>query len=94
MAWIDSLARVRLLPILGPLFLDCGTSRRVASRWLTYPQAREEEEKKARDAENPLRSAIETFALTASDVDIFVTHFGAMDTNRTGECGHGTSPIS
>lgn len=48
-------------------------------------QAREAEEQKAKDAENPLRYSIETYALTASDVDAFIGHFGAMDTDRTGE---------
>lgn len=48
-------------------------------------QAREAEEQKAKDAENPLKSAIETYALTASDVDAFIAIFGAMDIDRTGE---------
>ena len=32
-----------------------------------------------------MRYSIETFALTASDVDAFIGHFGAIDTDRTGE---------
>eukprot|EP00903_Cladosiphon_okamuranus_P017842 g16420.t1 len=47
-------------------------------------QAREAEERKAEDRSNPLKSAIETYALTGADVDAFISHFAAMDVDRQG----------
>lgn len=50
-------------------------------------QAREAEERKAEDASNPLKSAIETYALTPADIQAFISYFGAMDVERKGaEC--------
>lgn len=48
-------------------------------------QAREAEERKAEDRSNPLKSAIETYALTGMDIDVFISHFAAIDTERNGE---------
>lgn len=53
---------------------------------LRYCQAREAEERKAEDRSNPLKSAIETYALTGADVDDLISHFAAMDVDRQGEC--------
>lgn len=50
-------------------------------------QAREAEERKAEDASNPLKSAIETYALTPADIEAFISYFGAMDVERKG-AGH------
>ncbi len=50
-----------------------------------HDQAREAEERKAEDRSNPLKSAIETFALTGTDIDTFISHFAAMDTERQGQ---------
>ncbi|CAM9387981.1 unnamed protein product [Chrysoparadoxa australica] len=47
-------------------------------------QAREMEEQKALDAENPLKYAIETYAMTANDIDLLINDFANMDTERTG----------
>lgn len=47
-------------------------------------QAREAEERKAEDASNPLKSAIETYALTPADIQAFISYFGAMDVERKG----------
>ncbi|CAM9258818.1 unnamed protein product, partial [Laminaria digitata] len=47
-------------------------------------QAREAEERKAEDASNPLKSAIETYALTPADIEAFISYFGAMDVERKG----------
>lgn len=48
-------------------------------------QAREAEERKAEDRSNPLKSAIETYALTGMDIDVLISHFAAMDVERQGE---------
>lgn len=48
-------------------------------------QAREAEERKAEDRSNPLKSAIETYALTGMDIDVFISHFAAIDVERKGE---------
>ncbi|CAM9663007.1 unnamed protein product [Ectocarpus sp. 4 AP-2014] len=52
-------------------------------------QAREAEERKAEDRSNPLKSAIETYALTGMDIDVFISHFAAIDVERKGTIGIG-----
>ncbi|CAM9555822.1 unnamed protein product [Discosporangium mesarthrocarpum] len=47
-------------------------------------QARVLEEQRAQDKENPLKYAIETYALTASDINSLIEHFAEMDSERTG----------
>lgn len=63
-----------------PLILLIG--RRTSNVELS--QAREAEERKEEDRNNPLKSAIETYALTGADVDVFIHHFAAMDVDRQG----------
>lgn len=55
------------------------------SKLHVHKQAREAEERKAEDASNPLKSAIDTYALTAEDIDAFIAHFETMDKEKKGE---------
>lgn len=54
-----------------PCYVDC--------------QAQEAEERKAEASNNPLKNAVEAYALTARDIEVFIEHFGAMDVERRGK---------